>query len=206
VRDNKTITFANSNKQCKISLKYINIIVNIHTCTYTNKIEIYLHIILYVLHWSTYRVTVNYNDGSMSWLVPYKSEEGYRYAFVERTLCLFDYEFEVHSQTVEVALSTASGHPIHFGVILYFVPDFAVQLGDTDYVRGVGVSTPQYRFVDLSRSDNDHLIQLKVESNDDDVCAIVSLQPFDCPASDTIETVGYHLMLLLDMDTMCLSF
>ncbi len=124
----------------------------------------------------------------MNWLVPYVAGD-IKYAFVERTLCLFDYDFRVRDQEVTVVLSTASGYPIDFAVTLYEIRHFDATLNKYSDVKGVSVSTPVYRYVDLTTSSEDHLLELRVESKTGDVCAITSLQPFQCPVSDLEETV-----------------
>ncbi len=41
-----------------------------------------------------------FNEGSLSWIVPYEAGD-LKYAYVERTLCLFDYEFKIRSQVTK---------------------------------------------------------------------------------------------------------
>ena len=48
-------------------------------------------------------------------------------------------------------------------------------------MSGVSVSTPQYFLVDLSEvgGDDERFLELTVESKEDNVCGMVSLQPAD---------------------------
>ncbi len=84
-----------------------------------------------------------------------------RYFFVERTLCLFNYNARVDVQEVTVVVSTASRHPIDFGLELYEVEEFVAEMGVTQTVSNVAVSTPVYKYVDLSQSNEDHFLELK---------------------------------------------
>ncbi len=98
----------------------------------------------------------------MNWLVPYEAAD-IKYAFVERTLCLFDYDFRVRTQEVTVVLSTSSGYPIDYSVELFELRRFDAKLNDREEVDGVTVSTPQYRYVDLSGSSEEDLLELRWE-------------------------------------------
>ena len=51
------------------------------------------------------------------------------------------------------------------------------------------VATPEYRYVDLKDVDSNYLLNVRVDSEDEDVCAIVSVQPPDCPVSDTEDLI-----------------
>ena len=53
----------------------------------------------------------------------------------------------------------------------------------------MSVATPDFRFVNFEGAEiGEDLLQLKV-SSEDDVCAVVSVQPFSCPVSDTEATI-----------------
>ena len=51
------------------------------------------------------------------------------------------------------------------------------------------VATPVYRYVDLKGVDTNYLLNVRVDSEDEEVCAIVSVQPPDCPVSDTEDVI-----------------
>ena len=76
-----------------------------------------------------------------------------------------------------------------FSVRLFAVDDFAVGLNEEGEVRAVTAATPEYRYVDLRDADTDFLLNVRVDSRDGGVCAIVSVQPPGCPVSDTEDVV-----------------
>ncbi len=92
-------------------------------------------------------------------------------------------------QEVSVVISTSSKVPVSFKVYLYETTDFSTGINEYSRVNGVTVSSPEYRYVDFSRAEDNTLLNVKVESGDESVCAIVSVQPHNCPVSDLEETV-----------------
>ena len=103
---------------------------------------------------------------------------------MERTLCLHGNGVPV-VQEVTVVVSTSSADDIVFDIRLYEVEDFALAVNDVGEVRDLTAATPVYRYVDLKGVDTNYLLNVRVESEDEEVCAIVSVQPPDCPVSDT---------------------
>ena len=107
---------------------------------------------------------------------------------MERNLCLHGNGFPA-AQEVTVVVSSSSAAGLAFSVRLFEVDDFAVGLNEEGEVRGVTAATPEYRYVDLRDADTDFLLNVRVDSRDGGVCAIVSVQPPGCPVSDTEDVV-----------------
>ncbi len=107
-----------------------------------------------------------------------------------------------NTHEVTVVISTSCSTPLDFQILAYQMEDFKVPLvrikgpnmpnfphtnkpdffqGDDKKVSGVSVSTPQYFLVDLSEvgGDDERFLELTVESEEDNVCGMVSLQPAD---------------------------
>ena len=103
------------------------------------------------------------------------------YTKVERTICITP---TTTNDYITVVVSLLSSYPITFDLTLYEMTHFSTGLNSVEPVAGVGPTTPDYRFVNLLGVDEDSLLQVKVRS-EEDVCALVSVQPTNCPVSDT---------------------
>lgn len=115
-----------------------------------------------------------------------------RYKYVERTLCLHgedQLDLPAFAQEVTVIISTSSAREVPFSINLYDVHDFSTGLNKKARVDDVTVSSPVFRYVDLLHAEDNSLLNVRVDSTNEDICAIVSVQPFNCPVSDIEETI-----------------
>ena len=92
-------------------------------------------------------------------------------------------------QKVTVIVTTLSKNAIKFSIKLIEVDNFTVGVNSMSSVRGVTAMSPEYRYVDLRSKGNSSLLNVRVHSEDEHVCAIVSVQPAGCPVSDTEDVI-----------------
>ena len=105
------------------------------------------------------------------------------YSKVERTICITPTTTN-SNEYITIVVSLLSSYPITFDLTLFEMKDFSTSLNKMESVQDIGPTTPDYRFVNLLNVDEDSLLQIKVQS-DEDICALVSVQPMTCPVSDT---------------------
>eukprot|EP00095_Tigriopus_kingsejongensis_P005827 snap_masked-scaffold425_size175135-processed-gene-0.10 protein:Tk05827 transcript:snap_masked-scaffold425_size175135-processed-gene-0.10-mRNA-1 annotation:"sid1 transmembrane family member 1" len=138
------------------------------------------------------RVTIRSNRGTLNWNVPMMAAN-VKYNYMERTLCLLDdVVANPRSQEVTVVISTSSYNNIDYKLRLFEIEDFTTDVNQVSIINEVGATTPVYKFINLKPYESNALLRVKVTSEDKDVCAIVSVQPFLCPILDQETTVRFR--------------
>ena len=144
------------------------------------------------------RITVRQPETTLSWQLPLKRGD-LSYTSMERTLCLLEGQpGQAAGQTfagkyvqVTVVVSTLSSAGMKFELEMNEIDHFAVGTNSKHDVLQVGVTSPAVRFVRLNEATKDSLLQVRVTSKND-VCSMISIQPFQCPILDEEETVRSH--------------
>ena len=147
---------------------------------------------LNLLNTDQLRVTVRQPLGrTLSWGLPLMTSDGVIYSDTEKTLCLNDADHDtvnLEDVQITVVVSTMSHNPLQFELKMTEVQQFSVGVNALNQVYNVKPGSPEVRFVALNGAPKDSLLQVKVTSGND-VCALISIQPFTCPVLDTEETV-----------------
>ncbi|TRY74666.1 hypothetical protein TCAL_00719 [Tigriopus californicus] len=138
------------------------------------------------------RVTIRSNQGTTNWNVPLLVNS-VKINYMERTLCLLDDVISSPDrQEITVVVSTSSRNKVDFTLKLFEVEDFTTDMNQVSSLTGVDTATPVYRFVNLQPFEKTALLRVKVTSEDQDVCALISIQPYLCPVLDMERTVRFR--------------
>lgn len=138
------------------------------------------------------RVTIRSDQGTTNWNVPLLANN-VKINYIERTLCLLeDVGSSPDRQEITVVLSTSSRNSVSFNLKLFEVEDFTTDLNQVSSLSNVDPATPVYRFVNLQPFEKTTLLRVKVTSENKDVCALISIQPYLCPVLDTERTVRFR--------------
>ena len=132
------------------------------------------------------RISVRFERGSQGWQIPFKEGTNKLDIYkVEKTLCLIDVKGETE---LKVVISTSSLKDIHFEIKMEEVDDFFIGVNNqiTHQVKDLSIGSTTFKRVDLSSIKG--LVQIKVTSEQDS-CALVSVQPMQCPVAGTAEDV-----------------
>ncbi|CAF0836930.1 unnamed protein product [Rotaria sordida] len=134
-------------------------------------------------------VVVRQIRGVVSWTLPYAFSNGMIYSSVTRTLCVHNEvnRTRPHTSTVFIEISTSNVDLIDYFIQLDNTTEYSLE---TDVKQSFTISpaTPvYYKFVFPSHINN---IFIEVQSQDD-LCAVVSVQSFDCPVYDVGE-IGFR--------------
>ena len=78
---------------------------------------------------------------------------------------------------------------INFELQMDQISEFAVGVNSPNQVYVDNPGSPEVRFVSLDGAPKASLLQVKVTSSSDDVCGLISIQPYTCPVLDMEETV-----------------
>ena len=137
------------------------------------------------------RVTVRFNRGSTSWKVPFR-EANIKVNSINQTLCLLD-EVEQDETELVAVFSTSSPNKIPYEFSLKRFLDFYTTIGlEQKQVVNVQPGSPALYYVDLGSIHQD-LIHVKVTSEENNVCGLISVQAAKCPISlveDNMASLG----------------
>ncbi|KRY78126.1 SID1 transmembrane family member 1, partial [Trichinella pseudospiralis] len=127
----------------------------------------------------------------LSWQVPLALENKFQYSIVSRTLCP-DVDAVQDLPAVErwlyVELSTNSPHLLNFTVLATRTDNFQLQINRP---INLTASPPQPQFLFFKFPEDVDRVVIRVNSDDDSECMVVSIQPAQCPAFDLDTNVKF---------------
>ena len=130
--------------------------------------------------------TVRFHEGSQGWQLPFQDGNSKTPIHqVDKTLCLVESNEDTE---LTVVISTSSPNEVTFKLQMIEVNDFFIRVdNDKNHtVKDLSVSSTDFVHVDLSSING--LVQIKVTS-EEDICALVSVQPMKCPVASSAEDV-----------------
>ncbi|KAL1234360.1 SID1 transmembrane family member [Trichinella spiralis] len=127
----------------------------------------------------------------LSWQVPLALENKFQYNIVSRTLCP-DVDAVEDLPAVDrwlyVELSTNSPHLLNFTVLATRTENFQLQINRP---INLTASPPQPQFLFFKFPEDVDRVVIRVNSDDDSECMVVSIQPAQCPAFDLDTNVKF---------------
>ncbi|CAF2703951.1 unnamed protein product [Rotaria sp. Silwood2] len=134
-------------------------------------------------------VVVRQIRGVVSWTLPYAFSNGMIYSSVTRILCLYNEvnRTRPHTSVIFIEISTSNPDLIDYSIQIDNTTEYLLETG---VERSFNISPAMpvyYKFVFPPDIDN---IFIEVKSKDD-LCAVVSVQSFDCPVYDVGE-IGFR--------------
>ncbi|CAF2112207.1 unnamed protein product [Rotaria magnacalcarata] len=134
-------------------------------------------------------VVVRQTLGVVSWTLPYAFPNGMLYTSVARILCAYNElnRNRSHTSTIYIEISTSNSDLIDYSIQLDNSTEYSLETGVPRTVT-ISPSMPiYYKFTFPPRINN---IFIEVSSKDE-LCAVVSVQSFDCPVYDVGE-IGFR--------------
>ncbi|CAF4518382.1 unnamed protein product [Rotaria sp. Silwood1] len=134
-------------------------------------------------------VVVRQIRGVVSWTLPYAFSNGMLYTSVARILCLFNEvnRTRPHTSTIFVEISTSNPDLIDYSIQLDNTTEYLLETGVERSFTVSPAMPVYYKFIFPPNIEN---IFIEVKSKDD-LCAVVSVQSFDCPVYDVGE-IGFR--------------
>ncbi|XP_025103209.1 SID1 transmembrane family member 2-like isoform X2 [Pomacea canaliculata] len=132
---------------------------------------------------------VREQEDILSWMIPVSAGFDYKFPSMDRTLCPMDETKRLNltsPQRVYVIVDTMSDTIRSFSLNATILPDFELVHGQ-DRELTASPSQPQYYMYTFPKDVD--TVFLRVTSNSD-LCAVISVQPIQCPVLDLDEDIG----------------